>query len=133
MLKGKKAFPRIYALASQKDGLVCELGRWEGDCWIWDIPLRRSIFDWEIAQWNGFKLALNCISIRFGCPDALAWTFCPNGSFQSNLLGDVWRRLGKWALMQFPGCCGSGLFLIRSKFFCGSCLRFITKELVVSC
>ncbi|KAK3190292.1 hypothetical protein Dsin_029853 [Dipteronia sinensis] len=77
----REAFPRIYALASQKDGLVCELGRWEGDCWIWDIPLRRSIFDWEIAQWNGFKLALNCISIRFGCPDALAWTFCPNGSF----------------------------------------------------
>lgn len=75
------AFLRIYALASNKDGLVCECGKLEGECWIWDVPLRRSLFDWEIAQWNSFMLALNCISIQFGFLDALAWTFCPNGSF----------------------------------------------------
>ncbi|KAK1577759.1 hypothetical protein Q3G72_024567 [Acer saccharum] len=43
------AFPRIFALASNKHGKVSENGGWQGSNWFWEVPLRRQPFDWEGA------------------------------------------------------------------------------------
>ncbi|KAK3199061.1 hypothetical protein Dsin_022476 [Dipteronia sinensis] len=77
----KVAFPRIFALASNKNGVILELGSWAATMWNWDVKLRRSLFNWEIDQWNGFKLVLENIKLRNNIQDALAWHFCPNGIF----------------------------------------------------
>ncbi|KAK0608412.1 hypothetical protein LWI29_030312 [Acer saccharum] len=77
----KLAFPRIYALASNKDGLVRDFGSFVDSKWIWDVSLRRPLFDWEFDQWRCFLLALDTICIRRDIPDALAWSFSSNGCF----------------------------------------------------
>ncbi|KAK2648318.1 hypothetical protein Ddye_015807 [Dipteronia dyeriana] len=51
-----------------------------GSGWL-SVQLRRQPFGWELSQWNCFLLALKSILIRRGIPDALAWTFCPDGIF----------------------------------------------------
>ena len=44
----RSAFPRIFALASCKMGVVKEFGSWENSVWMWDVRLRRRLFDWEV-------------------------------------------------------------------------------------
>lgn len=58
-----------------------EFGRWEDSNWVWEINMRRPLFNWNVEQWNCFLLALDSIVIRRNVKDALAWTFCPNGLF----------------------------------------------------
>ena len=81
----KGAFPRIFALASNKEGMISECGRWENENWLWDIELRRSFFDWEFEQWNCFLLSLANISVKKNLGDVLAWSYCPNGIFSVSL------------------------------------------------
>jgi hypothetical protein len=56
-------FPRIFALASNKVGVVKEFGRWDNNKWVWEVNLRRPLFDWEVNQWNSFVVALNNINV----------------------------------------------------------------------
>ncbi|KAK3219659.1 hypothetical protein Dsin_013629 [Dipteronia sinensis] len=74
-------FPRIFALAQNKSGVVADYGRWFGKKWVWDIQLRTHLFDWEKNQWIGFKAALDCLSIRHAIEDTLVWNFSSNGLF----------------------------------------------------
>jgi hypothetical protein len=39
------AFPRIYTLASNKNGVIKDYGRFEGSKWVWDVRMRRQLFD----------------------------------------------------------------------------------------
>ncbi|KAK3220828.1 hypothetical protein Dsin_014798 [Dipteronia sinensis] len=75
------AFPRIYVLATNKDGMVSEYGRWVGSSWSWVVKLRRTLFGWELQQWNCFMLVVNCIIIRNGISDDLAWNLSSNRCF----------------------------------------------------
>ncbi|KAK2660961.1 hypothetical protein Ddye_007494 [Dipteronia dyeriana] len=62
----KDRFPRIFALAVKKVGVINTFGGWLEDRWIWEVQLRRRVFDWEReayksdledcnAVWNGFS------------------------------------------------------------------------------
>ncbi|KAL4383394.1 hypothetical protein GQ457_15G018290 [Hibiscus cannabinus] len=54
----KDSFPRIFAICISKQGTIAEFGRKDNGVWTWDIPLRRSLFDWEIEQWNSLLVLL---------------------------------------------------------------------------
>ncbi|KAK3219593.1 hypothetical protein Dsin_013563 [Dipteronia sinensis] len=75
------AFPRIFALATNKSGVIFELSSWVDSKWAWDVNLRRALFNWELDQWNCFKMCLENIKLRVGIPNALAWSHCSNGIF----------------------------------------------------
>ncbi|KAK3213081.1 hypothetical protein Dsin_017787 [Dipteronia sinensis] len=77
----KVAYPRIFALASKKSGTVRDFGSWQKDVWRWNVPLRRSIFDWEVNLWKVFCMALDCVTIIRIIPDVVVWTHRPNGEF----------------------------------------------------
>ncbi|KAK3231829.1 hypothetical protein Dsin_003710 [Dipteronia sinensis] len=77
----KEMCPRIYALAVQKHGVVNDFGRWLESRWIWEVPLRRPVFDWENDQWGVFKSLLDYMVMRESVSDALALTFCSDGCF----------------------------------------------------
>ncbi|KAK3222310.1 hypothetical protein Dsin_009335 [Dipteronia sinensis] len=77
----RQAFPRIFSIASNKFGTLKEYGSWVDSSWVWDVGLRRQLFGWERDQWNVFLLSLQGESVRREIPDALAWSYCPNGSF----------------------------------------------------
>ncbi|KAK2647324.1 hypothetical protein Ddye_014813, partial [Dipteronia dyeriana] len=85
-------FPRIFALATCKDGLVSEYGNWVNNSWSWNIQLRRQPFDWELSQWNRFIMALKNIPIRRGIADAWLGLFVQMVASQLALFGDVWRK-----------------------------------------
>ena len=46
----KNEFPRIFSLSVKKSGPVHEFGYWNDKVWVWDIPMRRPLFDWEKEQ-----------------------------------------------------------------------------------
>ncbi|KAK8648730.1 hypothetical protein V6N13_129473 [Hibiscus sabdariffa] len=50
----KLSFPRVFALACQKSGSIADFGLVVEGVWVWNIPLRRSLFDWEIDLWESF-------------------------------------------------------------------------------
>ncbi|XVE66643.1 hypothetical protein DITRI_Ditri08aG0094800 [Diplodiscus trichospermus] len=52
-------FPRIYTLATNKDGRVADFGVFLDDTWKWTVNLRRNLFDWEQKQWEQFCLLIN--------------------------------------------------------------------------
>ncbi|KAK2651885.1 hypothetical protein Ddye_011741 [Dipteronia dyeriana] len=77
----KQAFPRIFALSKSKVGLLVDFRKWENDRWVWEVKLRRPLFDWEIEQWKCFMLMLETFTVRPNIDDAVALSFCPNGLF----------------------------------------------------
>ncbi|GMJ01911.1 hypothetical protein HRI_003860300 [Hibiscus trionum] len=46
----KIRFPRMYALASKKDGPITDFGSEVNGRWEWKVELRRRLFDWELDQ-----------------------------------------------------------------------------------
>ena len=48
--KLKKAFLRIFALATVKDGFISDFGFWRGDQWVYKVDLQREPLDWEKDQ-----------------------------------------------------------------------------------
>ncbi|KAK2650615.1 hypothetical protein Ddye_018104 [Dipteronia dyeriana] len=48
----------------KKRGAINEFGLWQGEEWVWNVKLRRAVFDWESVQWKSFILTLNTTSVR---------------------------------------------------------------------
>ncbi|KAK3183579.1 hypothetical protein Dsin_030865 [Dipteronia sinensis] len=74
-------FPRIFALASTKVGVVAEFGSWQGQSWVWEVKTRRPLFDWERAQWAAFIRRLDQYKPCLGISNAVAWSCSSNGLF----------------------------------------------------
>ncbi|XVF85746.1 hypothetical protein PTKIN_Ptkin17bG0142100 [Pterospermum kingtungense] len=104
----KVNFPRIYALAMLKEGKVNDYGYFDNNKWIWNIPLRRDVFDWEIPQWNHFCSLLQNYCICNTIEDKLVWKDSCSGRYTSKYFcwkflkdnnlsherwGKVWRGL----------------------------------------
>ena len=114
------AFPRIFALATNKNGVVFEFGSWVDSRWVWDVNLRRAVFDWELDQWNCFKLCLENIKLRVDISDALAWSYVSNGIFSVSSFRRIWRKI-IIGLFRFVIFCGKGFVLQRWRFLLGNC------------
>ena len=89
-----EAFPRIFALASNKVGCVMEYGSRSGSrsdsSLIWNIKLRRPCFNWEKDQWTSFRRCLDRIVIRDSISDSVGWALCTSGEFS---VKSVWQNL----------------------------------------
>ncbi|KAK3229124.1 hypothetical protein Dsin_001005 [Dipteronia sinensis] len=77
------AFPRCFALAVKKSGVVQDFGNLVGERWDWNIVTRRPCFDWEKDQWRCFLLFLGCIPIRRHIRDTVAWSLTPTGRYRN--------------------------------------------------
>ncbi|KAK3200453.1 hypothetical protein Dsin_023868 [Dipteronia sinensis] len=78
----KIVFPRIYALASNKNGVIAGFGRWNENQWAWNVNLRKPSFNWEHEQQNSFLQVLDSIVLRIKIKDELVWGLCPSGIFK---------------------------------------------------
>ncbi|KAK2635548.1 hypothetical protein Ddye_030340 [Dipteronia dyeriana] len=79
-------FPRIYALAVNKTGMVSEFGNWIGSVWDWQVATRRPILGWEESVWFIFLSELDKFRIRKPNPDSLIWTLTPFSKFLSGVV-----------------------------------------------
>ncbi|GMI73525.1 hypothetical protein HRI_001021800 [Hibiscus trionum] len=75
------AFPRIYALSNNKEGTVSEFGQKIGSVWIWNITLRRGLFDWECHQWEALMACLNSFSDKGFNSDRFTWQGSSEGIY----------------------------------------------------
>lgn len=67
-------FPRIFALAVSKHGLVSSFGKWEDGIWIWKVQLSQRPFDWEVKVWEGFNQVLEEIVLVEESKDKIVWS-----------------------------------------------------------
>lgn len=87
-------FPRIFALVRVKSRLVDNFGKWEGDRCVWEIALRKSVFDWKVSIWENFNNVTEGIFLVEGTKDWVVWApFCAGKfickSFMRSLSGEV--------------------------------------------
>ncbi|KAK2637452.1 hypothetical protein Ddye_032244 [Dipteronia dyeriana] len=75
------AFSRIFTLATNKKGTISEYGNWLESRWVWNVSLRRVLFNWEMDQWNCFMMCLESVKLRYEVLDALAWNHVSSGLF----------------------------------------------------
>ncbi|XVF61990.1 hypothetical protein PTKIN_Ptkin08bG0180300 [Pterospermum kingtungense] len=67
------SFPRIFALVENKNGKVKEFGSFINGVWVWNIQLRRSLFDWERNQWDNLMTLLKDYQVCENLQDKLIW------------------------------------------------------------
>nr|GEV12617.1 cysteine-rich receptor-like protein kinase [Tanacetum cinerariifolium] len=83
----KTSFSRIFALAANKSGLVCDFGLWENGQWKWNVNLKRNLFDWEVEQFDSFMLILNSVVMMATRNEKVVRLFDSLGKFSSRSFG----------------------------------------------
>ncbi|GLT24839.1 hypothetical protein SLA2020_000070 [Shorea laevis] len=73
--------PRLYAFALNKDGLVSEMGLWEGDRWRWNMEWRRERFGREKDEEEALWRVLGSSHLKKGRRDVWAWVHDPGGKY----------------------------------------------------
>ncbi|KAL6537873.1 hypothetical protein OROHE_012160 [Orobanche hederae] len=69
----KSRFPRLFHLSCNKDGMVGDMGSWEGEKWRWDLRWRRQLGgrddeeEAELMQW------LEGVSLNQNTEDGWSW------------------------------------------------------------
>ncbi|GMI83350.1 hypothetical protein like AT4G29090 [Hibiscus trionum] len=79
----KDAFLRIFRLASNPSGFVCEYGIKVDNQWRWTITLRRVLFEWEKSVWEEFLEVLSRASKCSNDTDQLKWCGTSTGIYRS--------------------------------------------------
>ncbi|KAL4297438.1 hypothetical protein GQ457_12G004390 [Hibiscus cannabinus] len=85
----KVTFPRIYALAIKKSGKVAELGSLVNGVWVWNVELRRRLFDWELDVWSSFVSTIQKAASGFNSRDSLKWCGSSNGLYSPKAFCEV--------------------------------------------
>ncbi|GKV49436.1 hypothetical protein SLEP1_g56186 [Rubroshorea leprosula] len=71
--------PRLYALATNKEGSVSDMGQWEGDRWQWNMAWRKGRMgrkkDEEEVLWG----VVDCVHLKKGKEDVWTWEHDPGG------------------------------------------------------
>lgn len=87
----KDVYPRIYALSLDKDNFISDLGRWVNDRWVWEINLRRKVFDLEVDVWNNFNDCIKAQVLQMDKRDSLIWKLDGNGNFSTkSFIHSLW-------------------------------------------
>ncbi|KAK9021622.1 hypothetical protein V6N11_011602 [Hibiscus sabdariffa] len=79
-------FPRIFALAINKTGVIAEFGVRRFNHWVWDIHLRRCLFDWEVPSWNELLYLLESFQSSGLGRDWVQWIGSSDGLYSIKAL-----------------------------------------------
>lgn len=75
-------FPRLYFISNQKEDVVCEMGCWRLDRWVWKLNWRRETFEWELLE--QLQILLNSVQILSNELDSWVWQNCNSGKYSTN-------------------------------------------------
>lgn len=92
----KIMFPRIFALATTKHGLISLFGHWVDGDWSWDVQLRRSPLNWDRDVWEEFNSLLEEIILDVFARDRLIWSPSATGIYSCKSFR---RELQEYLLM----------------------------------
>ncbi|KAL4289650.1 hypothetical protein GQ457_14G024300 [Hibiscus cannabinus] len=77
----KVQFPRIFSIAIKKEGSVSDFRAKSEVGWVWNVELRRSLFQWEIPIWEEFIACIERAAPGGERADRLKWRGNTNGSY----------------------------------------------------
>ncbi|KAE8729879.1 hypothetical protein F3Y22_tig00003096pilonHSYRG00057 [Hibiscus syriacus] len=82
-------------------GKIAEFGSFEPSGWVWNVQTRRSLSDWELAQWMDLMSKLKDIQLSELVDDFLSWTASGDGLFSTkscrSSLGPVLGSNNLWS------------------------------------
>ncbi|EOY31812.1 Uncharacterized protein TCM_038999 [Theobroma cacao] len=81
----KDEFPRLFALAVNKNGKLNEFGVWTEVVWQWRIELRRNLFGWEPNQWSNLWGHLQVHTLSKELDDKVIWKATTSGRLRTFL------------------------------------------------
>ncbi|GLT37409.1 hypothetical protein SLA2020_117270 [Shorea laevis] len=74
-------FPRLFVLTCLKDGLVKDMGYWDGDAWQWRMEWRRACLGREVGEEERFWSVLSKARLTKGGMDIWKWVHDSNGDY----------------------------------------------------
>ncbi|KAK8521907.1 hypothetical protein V6N12_066479 [Hibiscus sabdariffa] len=100
-------FPRIFAICISKLGVIADFGYKSFGICSWDIPLRRSLFDWEVEQWNSLLALLNEFCTSNFDKDWVSWKGLGDGKFTAKaivkMVNNNVQSIIDWNLLVWSG------------------------------
>jgi reverse transcriptase-like protein len=69
----KKAFPRLFSISLQREEVISQMGIWNGCDWLWNFRWRRSLYDWEMVDFDRLKGLIEDFSPQHDCKDVISW------------------------------------------------------------
>ncbi|KAK7287330.1 hypothetical protein RIF29_00571 [Crotalaria pallida] len=75
----KSSYPRLFSVAACKNRSVADAGRFEGDCWIWNLRWRCFLFQWEEDLCNDLMGGYNPLNPNE--VDSWCWSLEKDGGF----------------------------------------------------
>ncbi|GKU93958.1 hypothetical protein SLEP1_g7507 [Rubroshorea leprosula] len=73
--------PRLYALSTNREGMVSEMGDWERDRWCWSIAWRRERRSRERDEEELLMKLLGKVRIKIGGDDGWRWVHDSEGNY----------------------------------------------------
>ena len=77
----EEAFPILFNLSVNKEGLVAEAWEEDGAGGSWGPRFNRHLNDWEVGEVENLLSKLHPLAIRRGVDDSLRWKANKNGTF----------------------------------------------------
>lgn len=69
----KNHFNRLFLISTQGDAMICDMGVWVENEWLWQLRWRRSLFEWEKEDLERLNLLLEDIRPNNNTADGVNW------------------------------------------------------------
>lgn len=69
----KVIFPRLFALSSQRNFFVAQMGSWHEDSRLWNLQWRRVLFDWESEDAVRLETLPLTMTLKQDASDGVSW------------------------------------------------------------
>ncbi|GKU89268.1 hypothetical protein SLEP1_g3431 [Rubroshorea leprosula] len=100
----RNLFPRLYALAITREGLLKDMGFWSAETWIWDCRWRRNCVGRGVGAEEQFRELINRVGLHRGKADSWSWIHSADGVYSAkkaydflspkcSILDEKWSRV----------------------------------------
>ncbi|GLT65799.1 hypothetical protein SLA2020_382090 [Shorea laevis] len=76
----KNLFPRLFALATSREGLLKDMGFWRDESWVWECKWQCGCVGWAAGEAEQLREMLNGIKVRVNGVDSWRWVHSTNDS-----------------------------------------------------
>lgn len=120
----KSKFLRLYLVSLQRDETVANMGVWDGLQWHWNLVWRKSLFQWELEQFDALLASLQEVHLSKVNSDKTWWPFNSKSEFTVKSFVKAWCCRGNeknnkrvvWKGLALPRAKLLVWFIIQGKF-----------------
>ncbi|GLT33516.1 hypothetical protein SLA2020_080980 [Shorea laevis] len=123
-------FPRLFALTTNREGLIKDMGHWSGDSWVWDCRWRHGCAGRTVGEEEQLGELINGVELRMDGVDSWTWIHSGDGSYSVKMAYDFLTPKvsildGKWSKIIWSKYVPSKISVFGWRLFLN---RLATKE-----